>query len=403
MSRLVSSFLIDPKIESAVGLIRDNLLKADELPLTFPESGLGEALALDLLAPYVIGKAAHLDAPHALANMDPPTPWITWVIALWNARLNQNLLHPSTAPFAKDAERRVIAWLSPFFGMQGGHMCSGSTLANLTALWVARDVGNIEKVVASEASHLSIRKAAQILRIPYEEIATTRRGRLDVSKINDISNACLVLNTGTTATGAIDDLTLAGRSKWTHIDAAWGGPLRLSSLYAKRLSGIEKADSVSVSCHKLLMQPKDSALVMFRDISLSNSAISFGSGYLAEPNVGIQGSRAAAANVLFGTLLALGRAGFEELINHLIKMADLLAERLSASEEIELLCTPSTGVVVFRPLNQDTQMFYEELPSGMFSTCVIREKKWLRAVAANPLADIDLIMENVSNALRQLE
>jgi len=392
--------LIDPRIESAIGLIRDNLLEADELPLMLPEAGLGEVLTLDLLAPHVIGKAAHLDAPHAFANMDPPTPWITWVIALWNARLNQNLLHPSTAPFAKDAERRVISWLSPFFGMQGGHMCSGSTLANLTALWVARDVGNIEKVVASEASHLSIRKAAQILRIPYEEIATTRRGRLDVSKINDISNACLVLNTGTTATGAIDDLTLAGRSKWTHIDAAWGGPLRLSSLHASRLDGIAGADSVSVSCHKLLMQPKDSALVMFRDTSLSNSVTSFGGGYLAEPNIGIQGSRGAAANILLGTLIALGRAGIEELIDHLMKMGDLLAERLSSFEELELLCAPSTGIVVFRPCNQRTQAFYEELPPGMFSTCVIREEKWLRAVAANPLVDIDCIMESVSSVLR---
>ena len=72
---------------------------------------------------------------------------------LWNARLNQNLLHSATAPFATEAEKQVIDWLQPYFGMGAGHMCSGSTLANLTALWAARDVKSIKKVVASEAAH----------------------------------------------------------------------------------------------------------------------------------------------------------------------------------------------------------------------------------------------------------
>jgi hypothetical protein len=72
-----------------------------------------------------------LDAGEAMAHMDPPTPWITWAVALWNARLNQNLLHPATAPFAREAEACVVEWLAPFFGMNGGHMTAGSSLANL--------------------------------------------------------------------------------------------------------------------------------------------------------------------------------------------------------------------------------------------------------------------------------
>ena len=56
---------------------------------------------------------------------------------------------------------------------------------------------------------------------------------------------------------------------------------------------------------------------------------------------------------------------------------------------------PETGVTLFQPTELDTQEFYERLPKGMFSTCVIDEEMWVRSVAANPLADIDKIVEIV--------
>ena len=129
------SFTPDGRLEEAISLLRNTPEKKSDLPRECPELGLGESATLELLSPHVIGAAAKLDAPEAFANMDPPTPWITWAIALWNARLNQNLLHPATAPFAIQAEQRVFEWLMPFFGMRGGHMCSGSTVAKSQSNW----------------------------------------------------------------------------------------------------------------------------------------------------------------------------------------------------------------------------------------------------------------------------
>ena len=395
------SFTPDGRLEEAISLLRNTPEKKSDLPRECPELGLGESATLELLSPHVIGAAAKLDAPEAFANMDPPTPWITWAIALWNARLNQNLLHPATAPFAIQAEQRVFEWLMPFFGMRGGHMCSGSTLANLTAIWAARDGKDVQRVVVSQAAHLSIQKAARMLRLPIREVPATRYGQLDTSQLGDVSDACLVLTAGTTATGEVDPLELIGQARWTHVDAAWGGPLRLSSTHANRLAGIESADSVAVSAHKLLMQPKDSALVMFRDPDLANSAISFGGGYLTTPNIGVQGSRGAAAISLLATLIALGRAGIVERIDKVMEMANQLAEYLQADEAIELLSMPKTGVTVFRPKELDAEEMHARLPSGMFSICVIEDEHWLRSVAANPLADIDLIMAAIKEAVRR--
>lgn len=399
MNKKDNSFSPEDGLQYAIDLLRQIQIEQVDFPKTCPVLGIGELETLDLLAPHVLGRAAHLDRPDVLAHMDPPTPWITWATALWNARLNQNLLHPATAPFALEAEKLVIEWLSPFFGMNGGHLCSGSTLANLTALWAARDAKGIRRVIASKAAHLSIKKATIILGLPYEEISTNKQGQLNPGNLGDMSEACLVLTAGTTSTGQIDSLELAGQAKWTHIDAAWAGPLRLSPKHSDLLEGIDKADSIAVSAHKWLFQPKDSALIMFRDLALANSAISFGGGYLAAPNIGIQGSRGAAAIPLLATMIAWGTKGFVDRIDRSMAMADTLAKALSKEESLLLWAMPKTGVTVFRPLTCSTEDFHSRLPEGMLSTCIVENKKWLRSVAANPVADVELIISTILKAI----
>jgi glutamate/tyrosine decarboxylase-like PLP-dependent enzyme len=400
MTKQDCSFIPDTGLEHAIELLRHPPTEQVELPKSFSEHGIGELETLNLLAPHVLGGAAYLDSPDALAHMDPPTPWITWATTLWNARLNQNLLHPATAPFAIKAEEKVIDWLAPVFGMNGGHMCSGSTVANLTALWAARDAKAIDKIVASEAAHISIEKAARILGLPFEKIPTNSDGQIDPDKSGDLSNACLVLTAGTTATGVIDSLKLVGQAKWTHVDAAWAGPLRLSPEHAGLLDGIEKADSVAVSAHKWLFQPKESALVLFQQPDIANPAISFGGGYLTAPNIGVQGSRGASAIPLLATLIAWGRKGITARINHSMSMAAELATELDKEENISLWAMPKTGVTIFLPLTMSTEELYQRLPEGMLSTCVLDNEKWLRSVAANPLADIDIILAAIHQAIQ---
>lgn len=394
------SFLASDGLEHALGLLRTSPSGAQPLPSTLPAQGVGEIDALDKLAPHVFGKSAHLNSFSSLAHMDPPTPWITWATALWNASLNQNLLHEATSPFATEAEKLVINWLCPHFGMQGGHFCSGSSLANLTGIWAARDAGGAKRVVASESAHVSVEKAARILGLPLERVPVDDCERMKVSALGDLDDACLVLTAGTTTTGSIDPLNIVGRAKWTHVDAAWAGPLRLSAKYAQLLEGIEMADSVAMSAHKWLFQPKDSAIVFFKDIERANAAISFGGSYLASPNIGVQGSRGAAAISLLATLLAWGGNGIVERIEHTISLADRLAATIESENSMELWAKPETAVTVFRPNNLSVETFMSRIPEGMLSTGVIRNERWVRSVAANPMADINQICEAIAEACR---
>ncbi len=389
------SFAVTDGLNRALELLVSRRGDAAQLPRTLPESGLGEMQTLDILSRHVLDQAAQLGAASSLAHMDPPTPWITWAMALWNASLNQNILHEMTSPFATQAETLVVNWLAPYFGMQGGHFCAGSTIGNLTGLWAARDTVGVNTVIASQAAHLSIAKACRILGLKLVVLPVDERGRLDREQLPNLNDACLVLTAGTTATGSIDPLDLVGAAKWTHVDAAWAGPLRLSPAHSAKLDGIEKADSVAVSAHKWLFQPKDSALVMFRDLAAANAAISFDGGYLAKPNVGVQGSRSAAAIVLLATLLAWGREGVAQRLDHLMRVADSLADALEKSDRFELWGRPETAINVFRPLGSTAAAFVQALPAGMLSTCVLDGEIWARSVAANPSVDVNLVVESI--------
>ncbi|PZV20771.1 MAG: aspartate aminotransferase family protein [Cyanobium sp.] len=394
------SFVAGDGLRRALELLMSPDGSTGDLPPGLPETGVGEARVLEMMSGRVLGEAARLGSSSSLAHMDPPTPWITWAMALWDASLNQNMLHEVTSPFATQAEARVLAWLTPYFGMQGGHFCSGSTIANLTGLWAARDAAGVKTVVTSDAAHLSVEKAARMLGLAFVKVPVDALGRLDREQLPDLSDACLVLTAGTTLTGAIDPLDLVGTATWTHVDAAWAGPLRLSHAHAGKLDGLDGADSVAVSAHKWLFQPKDSALVLFRDLEVANAAISFGGGYLAKPNVGVQGSRSAAAIPLLATLLAWGREGLAQRLDHLMEVADALADAIESSEHLELWNRPQSAINVFRPTNRQSDAFVQAAPAGMLSKCVLEGETWARSVAANPSVDLDLVIESVLAASR---
>ena len=172
---------------------------------SFPADGQDEAAVFKWFKAAIETRSAVLGDELAFAHMDPPTPDIASRLVGLNASFNQNLLHPDLSPFATEAERRVIDWLAPAFGMENGHMCSGSTLANLTALWASREAG-AKRVIASADAHISVEKSAHILGLPFIRVPVDSTGRLDRKKLGDVADAAVVLTAGTTGRGVIDGL-----------------------------------------------------------------------------------------------------------------------------------------------------------------------------------------------------
>lgn len=378
------------------------MTETSDLNDKIPVQGIGDAAAFELVSAWVRERSAQLGRPDAFAHMDPAPSGVAARLAGLSAEFNQNLLHPDLSPFATEAERLVVKWLCPFFGMSAGHMCAGSTIANLAALWCAREHG-ATRVIASADAHVSVPKSARILGLPFEGVAVTGTGRMDEALLPDLKEAVLVLTAGTTGRGVIDDLGLAARQRreegapaWVHVDAAWAGPLLLTN-HAHLLAGTEHADSVAVSAHKWLFQPKDSALVLFRDAK-AQETISFGGAYLAAPNIGVQGSRGAAGVALLGTLLAWGQEGLARRIEHLMALSGELAARLAADPRAQLKQMPETGVVNWRPRAGATEAIIAGLGPVASQTAIAGEP-WVRQVAANMHAELDAVWSRIDAGL----
>ena len=130
-------------LSHAIGLAIDppvmDPLALDALPESMPEEGIGPNAAIDLVAQIALPESSSLRDPLAASRMATPTPWLTWAAAVWAAARSENLLHKADTPQVNALQDRVVDWLAPLWGMETGHLVPGGTIANLTALWTARD------------------------------------------------------------------------------------------------------------------------------------------------------------------------------------------------------------------------------------------------------------------------
>jgi glutamate/tyrosine decarboxylase-like PLP-dependent enzyme len=200
-----------------------------------------------------------------------------------------------TGPGPVRMENLLVRWTADLVGYPdgaAGHIASGGSLANLTAVATARDahdIGVAGGVAAADAvvymtdqTHHCLDKAlrltglrdVQVRRVPLDERLRMRPDALADAIAADRTAGrvpwLVVATAGTTDAGAVDPLvelaSVAARAScWFHVDAAYGGFFRLTEHGREITAGIERSDSVVLDPHKSLFLPWGAGIVIVRD------------------------------------------------------------------------------------------------------------------------------------------
>ncbi|HYO91589.1 MAG TPA: aminotransferase class V-fold PLP-dependent enzyme [Pyrinomonadaceae bacterium] len=373
---------------------RDSLERLEEII----EAGLeDEGQAVERIVEdfrLLLAASRHNGHPRFFGYIASPSTPVGAYADLLASALNPNVTSWRSAPAATEVERTVVGWLAEIVGYgsdSSGLLTSGGSMANLTALLMAhrarspqtvslkglRDVDAPMTVYASEQVHLSIPKAADVLGLGREQVRMVEiddEFRLDVKRLREKIDAdlragfkpfCVVANAGTVNTGAVDPIEEIARvaeeyGLWLHVDGAYGAPATLDQEKRAIFRGIERADSLSMDAHKWLYAPVDCGCLLFRDAAAARRALSPGEAdYIkvheseereafAFWDYGIELSRRFRALKLWMMLRYYGRRRLAEAIAHDNRLADYLAERVSASEDFQLLAPVSLSICCFR-------------------------------------------------------
>jgi glutamate/tyrosine decarboxylase-like PLP-dependent enzyme len=288
-------------------------------------------------------------------------------------------------PATGQMEKEVVRELAAMFGLPGdalGHLTSSGTIANLEALWVARQLAPGRAVAHSEDAHYTHGRMCEVLGVESVPVPVDGAGRMDLDALEALLRAgrvgTVVLTAGTTGLGAVDpiDQALALRDRYgcrLHVDAAYGGFFTLlagergplEGTTAAALRAIGACDSVVVDPHKHGLQPYGCGAVLFRDPAVGrlyrhdSPYTYFTSDELHLGEISLECSRAgAAAGALWLTLRVLplrGEEGLGPLLAAGLRAARSWAELLEASPRLCLLQPPELDIVAFWPRRASCQ------------------------------------------------
>jgi glutamate/tyrosine decarboxylase-like PLP-dependent enzyme len=279
-------------------------------------------------------------------------------------------------------EKEVVADLATMFRLPGdtlGHLTSSGTIANLEALWVARQLHPGQAVAHSAEAHYTHARMCEVLGVESVAVAADAAGRMDLDALEQVLAGgrvgTVVLTAGTTGLGAVDPVTeaLALRDRYgcrLHVDAAYGGFFTLLAWdeeavgllgpdTAAHLRAVGDCDSVVVDPHKHGLQPYGCGAVLFRDPAVGvlyqhdSPYTYFTSDELHLGEISLECSRAgAAAGALWLTLRALpleAAEGLGPVVAAGLRAARTWAELLEASEELCLYQPPELDIVTYWP------------------------------------------------------
>jgi glutamate/tyrosine decarboxylase-like PLP-dependent enzyme len=280
-------------------------------------------------------------------------------------------------PATAELEKEVVSQLAGMFGMPEhlGHLTTSGTIANLEALYVARELHPGRGIAYSAEAHYTHSRMCGVLGMAGTAVGTDAAGRIDLDELDELLGrgtiGTVVATAGTTGLGAIDPvhgvLAVARRhGVRVHVDAAYGGFYALlagmegaAGLDPAPWRAIAACDSVVVDPHKHGLQPYGCGAVLFADPGVGRFYLHdspytyFTSGDLHLGEISLECSRAgAAAAALWLTfrLLPPTPDGLGQVLAACRRAALDWSGLLADSLRLDLYQPPELDIVCYFPL-----------------------------------------------------
>lgn len=357
------------------------------------------------LARLALSRGINLHDPRYVGHQVPAPVPIAGLFDALGSVTNQPMAIYEMGPWATAVERVMIDELAKCIGWAGtdyaGIVTHGASLANLTALLVARNVALPESweqgvactapqatsesgalragapvlVVQSDA-HYCIARSAGILGLGTNQVvkaALDERRRMDPAKLDE--SLTELRNSGhrvvavaacacATPIGAFDPLNAiadvcAKHGVWLHVDAAHGGAALLSKRHRHQVAGLERADSLTWDAHKMLFVPALCAFLFYKNGRHSYEAFKQNAPYLFDPSAPglaefdsglrtVECTKRAASFGLWGVWSLFGSQLFADMVDVTFDLGRILYEKLQEAADFIPLHDPECNIVVFR-------------------------------------------------------
>ena len=209
------------------------------------------------------------------------------------------------APALVQLESNVLDWFRTWMGFPEtarGLLTTGGSMAGFNAILCARerDLGDDIRpgvLYTSTHAHHSIEKAARLAgirpdRVRLIPVDAAFRMRVDAlerairdDRARGLRPFLVASSAGTTNTGAVDPLDAiadlcASEGVWHHVDGAYGAFFHMCEELRPLLSGLSRADSLTLDPHKGLFMPYGIGALLVRDGAWLRSAHAVSAGYL---------------------------------------------------------------------------------------------------------------------------
>jgi glutamate/tyrosine decarboxylase-like PLP-dependent enzyme len=424
-----------------------------------PFEGQGEAAAYEQFKQRVL--------PYGNGNAGPRffgwvqgngTPYGAVADMLASA-MNPHMAGFNQSPVA--VEQKVIEWLRELMGFPvgaSGMLLSGGSMANITALTVARNAKagfNVREeglrnspqpltIYGSAETHAWANKAVELLGLGRSSFRVVEvnpdftinmgylREMIRDDKAVGLRPIALIGTAGTVNTGATDDLNaLADLAQeediWFHIDGAFGALAKLVPGLREQVEGLERADSVAFDLHKWMYLPFESACLLVRDGSIHRESFAQNASYISAldrgviagglpfADLGLELTRSFKALKVWMSLKAYGVNKVAALIEQNVAQAQYLAELVRAEPKLEITAPVPLNIVCFRyrgegvanldSLNLEILLRLQERGIAVPSSTVINGAFCIRACIVNHRTrreDLDLLVRSVIELAKEI-